>query len=173
MEIEYTTDLEDVLAFNLYHLRKNPGLGARQRRSRILIVSVYGLVGLSWLYFDPGHWLMALIFLGLGGLWYRFYNRTWEERVRRQIHKSYPKIKEAKKAEEKQRLRLKADGIYVQRGGQEGLISWAQIFNLVCLDDYIYIYLNQEESIIIPRKKIVGNIIWDKLCEGLRSGLQQ
>lgn len=164
MKITYVLENEDVINFNIQHLNKLSRIKKIQKKNRILISSLYGIIALTWVIIDPGHWPMSWILAFLGVLWYFFYPKVCQRRMSKKVRKIF-KNKEIKSQE----LEFNHQGIQAKKGNQSGFIPWNAIKKIVQNENYLFLYLNEDDGIIIPRKEIENRISWEKLLDCVKS----
>lgn len=164
MRISYKIKSEDIIAWNVQHLNQVPRLKKLQLRNRLIISSLYGLIAISWFIYEPAHWPFAWILMFLAVLWYLFYPTVSDYRMIKKIGKAF-KDREFGVKE----LRFNDDGIWAKNGIREGDIPWVAIKRIVYSDQYIFIYLTEDDALIIPRNGIDDFISWEKLSDCIKA----
>lgn len=166
IKIRYKIGSEDVAAFNLQHLKEVPSLKKKQWRGRVILSLVYGLIAIALFVYEPAYWPFSWLLMFFAILWFIFYPGVWEQRVRKKVLKIAEK-KEYGVSE----LDFDEDGIAIKNDDMEGVMSWIHIKKVVQTDQHIFMYLTDEEAIIIPRAGLEDEVDWDELGGYIRSCL--
>lgn len=166
MKIRYQIGSEDVVAFNLQHLISLPAISKKHLKSRVILSVIYGLTALGLFIYDPGYWPFAWLLMFFAILWFIFYPKVWEQRLRRKILKAL-KDKQYGLCE----LDLREDGIFAKNDKMEGFLSWQEIKKVVVTDNHIFIYLTEDDGIIISKSGLQekDRVDWRRLCEWVRA----
>jgi hypothetical protein len=156
MKIRFDVSLDDILAYNRYHVRHSPSI----RRSTLLIrwggAILFLLICLLPAYdFEPGYWLMSL-FLGLVGgitflLLYPVLVRVVAESQQRKLYTEGSTRGEIGMHE----CELGEDGVIVRSETGELKTRWEGLDRIVTTDDYTFIYLSSVTAHVIPRRGVV------------------
>ncbi len=163
MKIRYQIASEDVAAFNLQHLNGLPAIKKRQLKSRVTLSVIYGLTALGLFIYEPGYWPFAWLLMFFAILWFIFYPKVWEQRLRKKILKAL-KDKQYGLYE----LDLGPDGIFAKNDKMEGFLSWQKIKKIVVTDNHIFMYLTEDDGIIISKAGLEDTFDWGKLCERVK-----
>lgn len=151
-KIKYRLTSEDVASFNIDHLKRRPGWKKTNFIYRICMASMYAGTGIVWFLLSPGNWPVSWIFVFVAILWWCFYTKTWERRIRKQVLKAYKKqnrpIPEEQGVHE---LILNSEKIVAKHNNHEGAIRWDQILQAVVREDYAFLYMTDLDAIIIPK----------------------
>lgn len=164
MKIRYKINSEDVAAFNMQHLKGLPAIKRQQLKHRILLSVVYGLIAVGLFIYEPGYWPFAWLLMFFAVLWYVFYPRVWEHRVRKKILKLY-KDKHYGVCE----LDVGTDGIRVKNDKMEGSLGWDRVKRVVTTDRHIYMYLTEDDGIIISKDGVEACVDWEELVAAVRN----
>ncbi len=168
MKLEYTLELDDVVSFSLRHMRQLPEAVRLRKRYRVLVPAIYFVVGCLWAFLLPQHWLVSIFIIILAGLWYRFYDKAWDLKKSKQLKKLFKKNKDLRVGEP-QELILQNDCLVARSSSNEARIKWSSIIEMVEEKDSIYLYLTEEDGIIIPRERAGDDVEWDDLRSYLRA----
>lgn len=164
MKIKYEVTCEDVMAFNIEHLKKTASIKKLQGRNRNAIASLYALIAIALFIYESTYWPFAWMLMFIAILWFLFYPKAWELRVTKKIRKIF-KDKESIVNE----LEFNNDGIRAKSAKQEGLIPWTAVKRIISGDQYLFLYLTDDDAIIIPRKEVEDFLIWEELSSCIKS----
>lgn len=171
MKIRYQLHMDDLIAFQVNHMKTCPKSLKTRARNRVLIPVIYATFALSWVYFSPAHWLEVLIVLTFATLWASFYPRVWEQRLHKRLKKTFKK--QGKTAPEGvQELTLQNDGFIAKNNTKEGFIAWTQIQKYVHTEHYLFLYLSSDDAIIIPQKNLECDDSWNAFCQFIHNKLE-
>lgn len=163
MKIIYTITNEDIVKFNIQHLSKLSRIKRVQKKNKVIISSLYIAIAIAWFICKPSHWPMAWILLFLGTLWYFFYPKVWERRMVKKINKIF-KDKPCKAQE----LEFRPNGIWAKSDSYRGEIPWNAIERVVENKNYLFLYLSEEDAIIIPRSEVESGVDWEELLDCIK-----
>lgn len=164
MKIICEVKCEDVVAFNIQHLKKISGVKKVYLRNRNRISSLYGLIALGWLIYEPACWPFAWVLMFLAILWFFFYPKIWELRVAKKVRKVF-KEKQSIVNE----LEFSDDGIWAKNATKKGQIPWAAVKRIISGDRYIFLYLTEDDAIIIPRDGLEDFLSWEQLSDSIKA----
>lgn len=159
MKIQYKISSEDVAAFNLQHLKALPQTKKQLLKRRILLSAIYGLLAIALFIYEPGYWPFAWLLMFFAILWFIFYPSAWEYRVRKKILKAF-KDKQYEISE----IDFSKDGIWVKNDQREGFLNWADLKKVMMTNEHIFMYLTEDDGIIISRAGLKKDVYWEKLC---------
>jgi hypothetical protein len=163
MRISYTIKSEDIVAFNIQHLNKLSHIRRIKRKNKIIISTLYGAIALGWVVYKPMQWPMAWIVMFVGILWFYFYPKVWERGMVKKIKKIF------KDKESRQELEFGHKGIWAKSDIKSGQIPKEEIKKIVENENYLFLYFNEENAIIIPKKEIEKNVKWEELLDCIKS----
>ena len=152
-EIEYKLREQDLVHFNELLLKKNVDLQNTIRRNRLLVPGVMLFIGLFYYVFYVDMTTTAYITI-LALVWAVVSPYYLKMDMRRQILNNYSE-------EEKKALfgfhKLKIEPEYlleVSPTGKKHKTPWADMLRVDHLKDYVYIFVDFDAAIIIPRETV-------------------
>lgn len=164
MKLSYTVSLEDVVLFNLEYIKALPESIKVVKRNRLILPIIYGVVGCGILLWQPQHWLMSAFVILLGAGWYFFYPRVWERKTARAL-KKHLKKREDLQLGGQHVLKIKDDSFEVKNDNRSVNIHWDEVRRSVINKNYVYLFLTEQDAIIIPRERIKEEIAWEEICK--------
>ena len=154
MEVEYTLDAEDAVAFLRYHKAHGPG-----RRRPFPWGSTVALGVLAGAFVGVDVWLSGKLttaavvylcatgFFGLLALWMEVFEprlAAWNiRRTYRRHHKGQL---------QPNRLALSPDGLHIVSEHTDAFLRWPAIERVAETDDHAFLYTNPVRAIIVPRR---------------------
>lgn len=162
MKIEYTLELEDIVLYNLKYIRSLPESLKSIKRNRWILPLIYGSIGVAILGVTPEHWLMGGFLVLLSGLWFKFYPSVWDQKTARQLKRHFKK-RDDLNLKTLNTINFKGDCFEVKSSSREGKIHWNQVIKAESDNLYIYLYLTEEDAIIIPKSRIDDKSKWEAL----------
>lgn len=159
MKIMYKMDSDDVVAFNLEHLRVSEKMKKKVWRGRLGLSFIYGVIAVFLLIYNRDFWPFSWLLIFFSILWFVFYSRVLELRVRKKILKAY-RGREYSLYE----LDLNGQRMMVTVGGRSECIDWEKVKRLVQTGEHIFMYFSEEDAVIVPRKKLIKGD-WGQLNE--------
>ncbi|PIC57148.1 hypothetical protein CSV80_10595 [Sporosarcina sp. P12(2017)] len=166
MEIHYELTEQDVIAFNLYHV-KNSKVGKNSLQWQRYISP---LIFLLFAYFLTIFTDMAkgplFVTFGLTAiLWVIFYPKYFYFHITRQVSKMLKGGKNEGLVGE-HFMKLNKTGIADQTAVDETKVQWAGVKQLIEDPDYFYIYTSTVSAYIIPKRDVYS-------VDGLKTYVQQ
>lgn len=163
MNIRYKIAAEDVATFNLQHLKGLPAIRKKQLWHRIIVSGIYGLVAIGLFIYEPAFWPFAWLLMFFAILWFIFYPTVWQHRLRKKILKVF-KNKQYTTSE----INFSSDGLFAKNNEKEVQIPWSNIKKLVHTDQHIFMYLTEDDGIIIPKAGLEKEVNWNELYEFIK-----
>ena len=155
MEIEYEITLDDMVAFNVYHIRNSPSC----RRSRLLVRAILPL-GMFPVFLHAGltgegpllHSAIASGFLwvSISFIWLLVTHCGWRRGLRRKLVRLY-REGEAETKIVKHVMTLGPEGITDKTELAETKRKWRGLKKIVSDDKHIYLYVGPAEAHIVPK----------------------
>ena len=166
MEIHYELTEQDVVAFNLYHV-KNSKVGKNSLQWQRYISP---LIFLLFAYFlsiftDMAKGPLFATFGLTAILWVIFYPKYFYFHITRQVSKMLRGGKNEGLVGEHS-MKMNKTGIAGQTAVGETKVQWAGVKQLIEDADYFYIYTSTVSAYIIPKRDVYS-------VEGLKSYIQQ
>lgn len=166
MEIEYELTAEDVVAFNLYHV-KNSKVGKNSLQWQRYISP---LIFLLFAYFlsvftDMPRGPLFVTFGLTAVLWVLFYPKYFYFHITRQVSKMLKGGKNEGLVGEHS-MKMNKAGIHDQTTVGETNVQWIEVKNLIEDADYFYIYTSTVSAYIIPKRDVYS-------VDGLKTYVQK
>ena len=162
MRIKYNLTEDDYINFNMYHLKKSDSLKKSIMINRFLtpvifLIMPFVLGKISNIPF----WYWAVVFVLIYILWVAFYEKNLYKINKKRIIKMLKENSNEGLLGEKI---LDIDGEYIKSISdvRESTIHIKVIKNIIEDNDYIFIYLNSVEAIIVPLRAFKNNKEKDK-----------
>ena len=159
--LEFTPSLEDGQIFNLYHHRNSPTLRKQYFIGQI-ITTVIVFAGIFLLFYlitniSPGptppeviYSFSCLAFI-LAAFIFFYYPHGYKNKIFKDTEKLYNET-DGGYVSEKCTMLVNSDGLQVTSKTGEGKLEWGSMDKIVVNNDYIYIYVNAVDAIIIPER---------------------
>ncbi|ARF17020.1 YcxB family protein [Sporosarcina ureae] len=166
MEIHYDLTEQDVVAFNLYHV-KNSKVGKNSLQWQRYISP---LIFLLFAYFlsiftDMAKGPLFATFALTSILWVIFYPKYFYYHITRQVSKMLRAGKNEGLVGEHS-MKMNKIGIVDQTSVGETKVQWSGVKQLIEDADYFYIYMSTVSAYIIPKRDVYS-------VDGLKSYIQQ
>ncbi|PIC70334.1 hypothetical protein CSV77_09670 [Sporosarcina sp. P16b] len=166
MEIQYDLTEQDVVAFNLYHVKtskvgKNSLQWQRYISPLIFLLFAYFLS----VFTDMAKGPLFATFGVTAILWVIFYPKYFYFHITRQVSKMLRGGKNEGLVGEHS-MKMNKTGIIDQTAVGETNVQWAGVKQLIEDTDYFYIYTSTVSAYIIPKRDVYS-------VEGLKSYIQQ
>lgn len=160
MEVEYSLTLEDLQAFSRYHQRHGPGLDARARAKRLIILLV--------IFFVPAG-LMPLIasllpkldLSGLDLLWYGLFVGWFLCYILQFVLsragiffsvKRYYDNEESRWIFSPRRMNITPEVLSITSEYEKTTCSWAVVWSIDAVRDHVFFYTTRMGAQIVPRR---------------------
>lgn len=163
MKVRYKIGSEDVAELNLQHLNEMPTQKRIQWRESLGVSSVFVVAAIGLFLYQSRNWLLALVLMFFGILWFLFYSRVLgrgPKKVLKMVEKKEYGVTE---------LDIDKEGIGINSEDMFGVISWVHIQKVVQTDRHIFMYQTSGDGIIIPRSNLECEVDWDELGAYIRS----
>lgn len=154
--LRYTVDIDDIVAYNIFHNRTSPH-AARVRRTQRLVTIVLSLVvaAIAWSFIRD--WSAFLFIAAITVAVATFRNlgskSTWDKNIEKQVRSLFrdPAMQTTlgEKTCEILDDRLVQSSAHV--GSSNSLVS---LHRILCTTDHLFIQLNPIHAVVIPRRKI-------------------
>lgn len=155
MKITYNLTVDDIVAFNCYHMQRSPAVRRTQRIYTwgVPAVALAASAPLSW----SGVWSNAPIWLGVWSAAYlgirlltppQFFARRL---IRRMINKQGRNTGLIGPQE----LELRQEGILARNASQEQKVPWAGIERVVQMSGYTFVYISAVAALVIPQRDLL------------------
>ncbi|MEX0701623.1 MAG: YcxB family protein [Planctomycetales bacterium] len=174
MTIEYEQTPEDVVAFNLFHMEHSPAARWNYRKVR-LIRMAWWFVGGSGLWcfaivlgyqsLEAGLYVIPFYALGLVDLF--LYPRAYRGSIIKLVS-GMCRERNNRGLFGTQQITLSADGVSNGNAFERSAASWDSIEEVAVSSDYVYIYRNAIDAVIIPRRAFPTEIEFDGFIESAR-----
>ncbi len=151
-EIEYELRQDDLVHFNELRLKNNVELQKSIRRNRLIVPGIMLFIGLFYYVYYVDMWTTAYITIlalvwGVVSPWYS------KMSIRQQILNSYTK-EEKKALFGIHKLKIDVDYLREEFPGGKSRYPWEDLIRVDYLEDYVYIFVDLDSAIIIPRETV-------------------
>lgn len=156
LEIEYELREQDLTAFTEHQLQDKEHYQKILRRHQITLPALLALLAFFvWFYYAN---TLGAIYIGLiAVLWHYLSPILIKYNIRRKTLKLYSDT-DKEQLIGKYKLRLEPQALAEIRGKQETRIPWRDIVRIEAAKRYVFIYLDVDMALIIPRKTAKGDI---------------
>lgn len=155
MQIQYRLNLDDVVAFNSYHLSRSKHAKQRIRLNQLLGVALALIVALMWQSRGLGLWTLFFtayaLFLLLG---YPIYYRWSVKQNARKIYSEAPN----KGVFGDHIIALDAEGVIEISDTGETRTAWSGVDRIEANGEYIFLYTGSLTAHIIPRRAFLNEV---------------
>lgn len=152
MKIEYELEIDDVVQFHVDHFKRDPDWLKRSNRKRIFLALFYAVLGVACYVINSTFWPFAYFLLFVAILWYLFYDKASEARIRRIVRKTLKK--HANQFPKRMMISIKGADIEVTSDDRRVSFTDDDIIERIDHGDYHYWYFNEDDAIIIPVHKL-------------------
>ncbi|XSG85301.1 MAG: YcxB family protein [Methylohalobius sp. ZOD2] len=156
LEIEYELRQRDLTAFTEHHIQEKEDYQKILRRHQITFPAV-----LAFLAFVVGFFyantLSAIGIAVVAVAWHYLSPLIIKYNIRRKTLKLYSES-DKQQLLGKRRLRLEPQALVEIGEGEENRIPWRDIVRIEALKRYIFIYLDIDMALIVPRKTVQGDL---------------
>lgn len=163
MKVSYTTHMNDMVEFNILHISQLPQFRKRVTMHRIILPIVYGLVSVGGFIAFQKFWPAWGLLMFLAILWAIFYPRVSEEQIRKQVTKSLKRRETEFNSENVNEITVQPNGLQIKTPGINGFLPWSKVHHVITNLNYIFIYVNPDEAIMIPKNRIIENCDFETL----------
>jgi len=156
LEIEYELHETDLTAFTEHQMQEKEDFQKILRRHEITFPAFLALIAafVGFYYANlPGAVYIAIIAI----LWHYFSPYTIKSSIRRRALKLYS-VQDKAKLIGHYKLRVEPQVLVVIHGKKEEPIPWRDIIRIDVTKRYVFIILDLDMALIIPRKGIKGNL---------------
>ncbi len=151
MTIDYKIDEKDFLIHQLYLASKSDRIRKKRQRNKVIVPIIYLVLGL--LLFLGDKFLLAIIFVILGVLWYFIYP-IWEKRHYINHYKSFIKENLSDRLDRITTLEFNKDYILAKQNGNESKILTIELEEICEIPTIILVRLKSGQFYILPKDKI-------------------
>ncbi len=152
MEVEYSLELEDLLAFNQYHHAHSPAVRRQQFTPRVAVLIALAAVWvLSCAIVDPSAWIILGFFLGLvGAISYFSYPARVRRRSRRLVERMYMEGQN-RGLFTRRRMTITPETITDATEISVTTIKWVAVEKIVVDQRHAYFYDSAASAFILPK----------------------
>jgi hypothetical protein len=156
LQIEYELREQDLTAFTEHQLQDKENFQKILRRHQIIIPAILAFLALlAWIYYASP--LNAAYIALIAISWHYLSPMLIKYNLRRKILKLYSET-DKRQLIGKYKLRLEPHALVEIRGTQETRIPWQDVLRIEVTKRYVFIYLDVDMALIIPRKTLKGDI---------------
>ena len=153
-ELAFTLTLDDAVAFANYHTSHSPAIARTRRRLQVILGTLLSVVGLIILV-TGGEVARAMIYFGLGAVWFVLWPPFQRWATRREVLKSYGEGTN-RTFIGPHRLQVQPDGLSWSSEHSEGKYKWSGVERIATTPDYTYVYVAAIMAVIIPRCSVTA-----------------
>lgn len=166
MEIDYELTEEDVVAFNLYHV-KNSKVGKNSLQWQRFVSPMIFLLFAYFLsvFTDMARGPLFMVFGMTAILWVLFYPKYFYFHITRQVRKMLKEGKNEGLVGEHS-MKMNKAGIADKTSTDETHVQWADLQRMVEDADYFYLYTSTVSAYILPKRNIYSR-------DGLKSYVEK
>ncbi len=156
LEIEYELYDQDLTALTEHQLQEKEHYQKILRRHQITFPALLALLAFFvWFYYAN---TLGAIYIGLVAvLWHYFSPILIKYSIRRRTLKLYSEA-DRTRLTGKYKLRLEPQCLVEIHGKEENRIPWRDILRLEETKRYVFVYLDVDQALIIPRKRVKGDL---------------
>ena len=158
MEIKFDLDIEDWMALQVQHLKNSNSHKKKIRFIIYLVPSVYLMLVLKDLYFGEIDYTfigIAVVFSALLILNFpQFYTKRTLKMLRNAVLKG-----DARNIFGQYQITWNEDGFSIIQPGVESKSKWESFIGMEETNDYIFIYRTSDSAFIIPKSKVIGDLV--------------
>ncbi|MBB4037099.1 hypothetical protein GGR21_003014 [Dysgonomonas hofstadii] len=149
IELSYTLDKDDYLAFQLFAATKNPLFKRQHRKSRILVFLLFATVGAVFLNFDTGLACYIFIFAAIVFLIYPFFGRRYSKSyLEKHVEQTFdPDCRVVS-------VSIDDRNVNMVDKKSTGSVKLSELVGITEIKDYFFMQVNKASYIIIPKGKI-------------------
>lgn len=151
MTLEFTTDNNDILTFQLYAASQSASTKKKRKRNKITVPLFYGIIAVFFI--TNGNPIAGFIFLFLGLLWIYFYPR-WETKYYLRHYRKFVSESYGGRDEVTATLDFQDEFIYAKDPSVEAKVQYTELAKIVELPANIFLYLKAGTALNIPTGKI-------------------
>lgn len=150
--ITFTNTLDDIIAFNMYHVRTSR-VTRRMRFWATWGITVV-LLGLALVLSLLSGSISSLIWMGAWAIFYLSYSlSTYNRRIRKATRRMYEEGKN-KGVLGKHTIRIDEDGLHETSEVSEGKTLWSGIERIGEDENYLFVYVQAMMAHVIPKHRI-------------------
>lgn len=156
LEIEYELRDQDLTALTEHQLQEKEHYQKILRRHQLTFPALLALLAFFvWLFYAN---ILGTIYIALIAiLWHYFSPLLIKHNIRRRTIKLYSEADRARLTG-RHKLRLEPQCLVEIHGKEENRIPWRDILRLEETKHYVFVYLDVDQALIIPRKSVKGDL---------------
>lgn len=163
MQIVFSMNREDYIQYYLYNASKNVQLNKRRKRTRLFTFLV--CLPISLMYFYQELLLMGGGFLVMGIMWYALLPR-FDGRMHKKSFERYVDQNHSKDYENQLSVELKENKCILKSNAGESIFSLTDIQSVEETNDYLFIFMENGQSLAIPKRVLSQKDEFIKLLIG-------
>lgn len=150
--ITYTLRKVDLVEFNEYHAKRNSGYGKSITRHQLIWPAVVGLI--AFFIVMSADDVQMGIFMLMGAFMWSVGVPAWlKKKFQQQVLENLSEA-DVEQAIGDYTLKVTALGLLEKKKDGDELIRWASILKLEKSKHHVYLYLNEDSAVIIPKEMI-------------------
>ena len=155
MTVTFDLTIQDVVAFNIYHLHHSPALRRQIFLTRIVVAVLVAVLSIAWVYLLDNDALQSPItyVLSLIGamVMYMIYPRLATSSVKKRTVKLLQEGKNTAMLGQQQVI-LTNDALVCRSGAGDFSLRWPTVEKLAITEDHAFIYYGAISAIIVPKR---------------------
>ena len=151
MKIEFSLDADDYLAHQLFVASNSNRIRKKRTINKILVPAMYVVFGI--ILFISGNYLLSILFLVFGGLWFTMYPR-WETKKYSKHYSSFINENYKEMFGRKVSLEITEEEVHISEDGGEGTIHTKELTGIQEIPRIIMLRFKGSQTIIIPKNKV-------------------
>lgn len=152
--LQYSVDLDDIVAFNQFHASQSPTYQRSWRRERWIYPPIFAGLAILWIMSAGRMTASSLAILLLAVAWPVLVPRYLRWRLTRYVRRMYSEGSNASLIGVHEAVTLE-DALAVTTPGDDTKIRWSAIGRVLTTPDYGFMYMSATQAVIIPRRTIV------------------
>lgn len=153
MRIKYNLEKEDYINFNLYRIQYDDSAIEMIKKQKVLGSLAFILLGAAMVFFaNRGQVIVALVMIAISAFWYFNFPNLARKRVVKATTKALnnPNVSDFFKD-------LDVSITYDNISESDQVFSWDQIKNSVETNDYLYVFFEDNTTLIIPKRVVMDS----------------
>jgi hypothetical protein len=177
MEIEYDSNIEDSVEFNLYMFSHEPQLKQRLKIWRIIYiagVAIFGCLGIASIFLLDS--TVTLVFFAAAIIcfvfyWFNFRSSQIKQRIRKAVIKQYPKIPNDEICRHK--LSISEEGLRESTEFGNRIDNWSAFNEIIKTDKYLYIFFRTGKGYSVPKRAFTDDKAFNLFAETAKGYLSK
>ena len=174
MDVEFDTNIDDVVELNFHNLHYHPLVKRRIKSTKFLyvfLIVIFAFLGLFSIYVvsDPSIAIVtfagAIILLIL--YFFQFNSSQLRKRIKKIVIKEYPKTPNDEICRSK--VSISEDGFHTASDFQNSTFRWTAFSDIVRTEQYAYLFLRPGKTFVVPKRAFSDDAAFNRFVETARS----